>query len=93
MCWQLQAAGYAALYAEARCAYLGRNFQAFGWYQATPGHIAVANLAVSAGTCFVHKIVGNLDDGYVRWGRGVFGWQLEVGGGVTEADGYCVRYQ
>lgn len=89
--WQLQAAGYAALYAEARCAYLGVNFAPTGWWVATPGHPAVANIRPSEGTCFVHRIAGQLDDGSVLWKKNFF-WQLEVSGAVSEAHGYCVRY-
>lgn len=90
--WQLQAAGYAALSAEAKCAYLGKTFAAHAWVVATPGNHGFPNLASTAGTCFVHRIVGNLDDGSVLWRKGVLGWQLEVSGGVSEAHGYCVAY-
>lgn len=90
--WRLNVGGYKEIAGEARCAFLGKNLSVQGWYVATPGNPTVSLLSGNAGTCFIHKIFGNVDDGFALWDTGLFGWQLSVGGGVTRAEGYCVRY-
>ena len=92
--WQLDVSGFPALMAGARCAWLGRNLEVATSHVATPGLPSTSQVSYSTGTCFIHDVEGNLDDGWVYWRHdNIFGlWQLEAGGQVTRAEGYCVRY-
>lgn len=89
--WRLSASGFRAHTARARCAWVGRNAAIALWYRATPqSPQATSSLLTTQGTCFIHKVFGNLDDGSVLWRKGLV-WRLEVTGDVT-AEGYCVPY-
>lgn len=90
--WTLNAEGYAALYAEARCAWLGRPIgYPLSFMTATPGHPAYEAFGPSAGTCFVTNVSGSVDDGVAGFTK-QDPWKLEASGSVTSVQGYCVRY-
>lgn len=88
--WTLNAEGFPALFAQARCAWLGRAVQPPSILTATPGVSPTEAFGPSAGTCFLTEVVGNVDDGFAGW-RKQTPWKLEVTAGLR-ARGYCVRY-
>jgi hypothetical protein len=94
--WRLTVNGTAALMGQAQCAGLVADaayYPNYSWYTATPGHPA-SGLFPSQGMCFIYKIVGDLDNGSVRWHTGTFfgNYELAVDGGVSEARGFCVTF-
>jgi hypothetical protein len=89
--WTLNAEGYAALYAQARCAWLGRPIQPIQVMTATPGAPAYETFGPASGTCFVMEVLGSVDDGYAGFTKQT-PWKLEATGSVTKVRGYCVPF-
>lgn len=92
--WGLNTQGWKELGSHARCAWLGHapNWNASRWLLATPGNPHDSGMAVSAGICLPYAVYGNLDDGHWFLKRSSGNWVLEVGGGVTQAQAYCIPY-
>jgi hypothetical protein len=95
LAWRLDANGFAALSASARCAYYGRQLSVSSWHTATTGSPSqLSSVTYATGTCFVITIEGSMDDGFANFRHDMSGnrWRLDVGGTVSKARGYCVAY-
>ena len=92
--WRLNVQGWKGYSATSRCAWLGHvpNWNAVAWLSATPGNPANSGKSVSGHICLVYRVDGDLDSGHWYLNRNTGNWVLEVGGGVSMAQAYCIPY-
>jgi hypothetical protein len=86
--WQLEASGFRALSAGARCVSLGRPISNYQWLDTASN--PYSTLSPYAGVCLIYNVTDNIDDGGVRITGNPM--RLEISGGVTRAKAACFPY-
>jgi hypothetical protein len=96
--WRFSITGSAWTSAGAQCIYLGRPIEILPMRSATQQLPNMwMQLGPDDGICVINAVTGNTDNGSVIMGvannqYGIPLYRLSVGGGVTSAQGYCVRW-
>lgn len=92
--WGLYAGGVPVLSVSAKCVYPDRPWLYAAQADAYANQqVALEGLLASEGECFISRIQGDLDTGFVMLRNDLWGvWVLQTGGGVEHAQAYCIKY-
>jgi hypothetical protein len=96
--WRLRLTGSSWTSASAQCVYLGRNYEWLPMRSATQQFPNTwMQIGPDDGMCVISSVVGNNDNGTIIMGvannqYGIPLYRLSIGGSVTSAQGYCVRW-
>jgi hypothetical protein len=96
--WRLRLTGSGWSSVGAQCVFLGRNYEWLPMRSATQQFPNTwMQIGPDDGICVVSSVVGNTDNGTIIMGvannqYGIPLYRLSIGGSVTSAQGYCVRW-